>query len=172
MSSGCERGRESLGADALGGLDDAEREALQEHLATCPACAASHARFVRVVRLLDQAGLPEELLLPEGLEERLLARAESSQALASRRRGRSWRDLLPRRPAPVLAGTLAGALIVMGVLFGLGVGRDSGSTSRSTSSAVTAAAVQLAATPQAPGASAVVYLVRHGDATTIVLQAR
>jgi hypothetical protein len=170
--SGCERWRESLGADALGGLDDAERGALREHLAICPDCAASHARFVRVVRLLDEAGLPEELVLPEGIEERLLARAESSQALASRRRPRSWRVLVPRRPASVLAGTLAGALIVLGVLFGLGVGRDSGSTSTSRSTAVTAAAVQLAATPQAPGATAVVYLVRRGNATTIVLQAR
>jgi anti-sigma factor RsiW len=164
--SGCEGWGESLGADALGGLDDSEHEALHEHLAVCPSCAESHDRLLRVVSLLDSAGLPEELVLPDGLEERLLARAESSEAPASRQRARPWRALGARRLAPVLAGGVAGALITLGLLLGLGVHGDS------PAKPVTAAAVQLEPTSQAPGASAVVYLVRRSGATTIVLQAR
>jgi anti-sigma factor RsiW len=170
--SGCEMWRDSVSADALGGLDDSEREALHEHLAVCPACAESHERFLRVVRLLDEAGLPEELVLPEGLEERLLARAESSESLPSRRRVRSWRGFGTRRVVPALAAALAGGLLTLVVLLGLGVHRGSAAKSDSASKAVTAAAVRLAATSQAPGASALVYLVRRAGATTIVLQAR
>jgi len=170
--SGCEMWRESLAADALGGLDDSEREELHEHLAVCPACTASHERLLRVVSLLDDAGLPEELVLPEGLEERLLARAESSQARASSWRARSRRALGGRRLAPVIAGALAGALFTLVVLLGLGVLGDPASQGNGASKAVTASAVRLAPTSQAPRASAVVYLVRRGAVTTIVLQAR
>ena len=170
--SECELWRESLGADALGGLDDSEHEALHEHLAVCAACAASHERLLRVVGLLDVAGLPEELVLPEGLEERLLARAESSPPPVSDRRARWRRALGARRLAPVLAGALAGALVTLGVLLGLDFRGGSPAKGDSAAKAVTAAAVRLVPTSQAPGASAVVYFVRRGGATTIVLQAR
>jgi hypothetical protein len=72
----------------------------------------------------------------------------------------------------VLAAAVAGALVTLGVLLGLGVHRDSTARSVPAAKAITAAAVQLVPTSQAPRASAVVYLVRRGAATTIVLQAR
>jgi anti-sigma factor RsiW len=38
MNQGCDRRRDDLGAYVLGALDDADRDAMRQHLTTCATC--------------------------------------------------------------------------------------------------------------------------------------
>ncbi|MET7762673.1 zf-HC2 domain-containing protein [Streptomyces sp. NPDC005393] len=48
----CEQVRVGLAAHALGGLEPAEAQAVEDHLAGCPACEAEHARHAGVAELM------------------------------------------------------------------------------------------------------------------------
>ncbi|MET8010342.1 zf-HC2 domain-containing protein [Streptomyces sp. NPDC005271] len=48
----CEQVRVELAAHALGGLEPAEAQAVEDHLAGCPACAAECAGHARVAGLM------------------------------------------------------------------------------------------------------------------------
>jgi len=65
-------------------LDAIEAQALRDHLAGCPACAAEAAREERVERQLGQA--VRDVPIPEGLHGRLLHRLADDRAARLRRR--------------------------------------------------------------------------------------
>jgi anti-sigma factor RsiW len=158
----CDTIRGLIGADLLGGLDEGEERELREHLATCPDCAAQHARLTRVVPLLDLAGPPLPLLLPDGLEDRLVERTTS--ALPPVRSRRPW--LQGRRwAAPALAGALAGAVATVLLLYGIGA--IGGSSPRAPQATV----VQLQPTEGSPAATAVVYVIDDKGTSTIAVRA-
>jgi hypothetical protein len=100
--------RQELAAYALGGLDPAEAAAVEEHLASCPACAAELARLEPLPGLIARA---EGLEIPEppaALEERLLDRVAASRPRRSRRRARRPAGLRALA-ATALAGVALGA---------------------------------------------------------------
>jgi hypothetical protein len=112
----CAHVREELGGYALGALEPAEHEAVTEHLARCPHCAAEYARLAGLPALLAHADGLEIPAAPAVVEERVLDRI--AQERGAERRGR--RPLLARLPGwargrALLAGALAGAAIGAGV---------------------------------------------------------
>jgi hypothetical protein len=113
--------RDDLGAYILGALDPAERDAVEAHLAECPACAAEHARLAGLPALLRHA---EGLEIPAAsldVEERLLDRVAHERG-AKPRRGSGLGARLARaaglgahgrlrRSRTVVAAAVAGAAI-------------------------------------------------------------
>jgi Putative zinc-finger len=130
---------ENLGGYVLGALEPAEREAVAQHLATCPECAAEHARLAGLPALLQHADGLEIPSPPQAVEERLLDRV-AQQAGQGRRRGRAGvLGLLarPRRWRPRLGrGRTALAAAVAGAALGAAItalaigGDDSGTPAR------------------------------------------
>ncbi len=111
----CRHVREELGGYVLGGLDAGEREAVAEHLAGCPACAAEHARLQGLPSLLAHAEGLEIPAAPPAIEERLLDRIAHERGAGRRvRRSRRWIPVWTRGRA-LVAGALAGALLGTGV---------------------------------------------------------
>ena len=160
----CRETRVLIGALALGGLADDETRDLLAHLAGCLSCSATHARLSDVVELIDLAGPEETLQPPPGFEERLIARAGSAPAPEPRARRASG----ARRLASTAVSALAGAAMTVAVLAAVGLLGGS-----STAPALpNAATVRLAPTAQAPGSSAVVYVITKGGGTTFALEAR
>jgi Putative zinc-finger len=115
---------EELGGYVLGALDPAEREAVAQHLATCPSCAAEHARLAGLRALLQHADGIEIPSAPPAVEERLLDRV-AQEAGGRPRRGRAGMlGLLgrPRRWWPRLGGGRATvAAAVAGAVLGAAV---------------------------------------------------
>jgi anti-sigma factor RsiW len=112
----CAHVREELGGYALGALEPAEHEAVAEHLARCPHCAAEYARLAGLPALLAHADGLEIPAAPVAVEERVLDRI--AQERGASRRGR--RPLLARLPGwargrTLLAGALVGAAVGAGV---------------------------------------------------------
>lgn len=156
---GCAEARGLIGADVLGALDDAERDALAAHLAHCQECAAKHARLAQIVPLIDRAGPFEDApALPPQAEERLLA----AGALPTRARWGRWTR---RRWVPAVAGALAGAAATLGfvALFDRGGG--------STPAPPAAMSLALSPTREAPTAGAMVYVINREKMTTVALEA-
>jgi anti-sigma factor RsiW len=111
----CAHFREELGGYALGALEPAEQEAVAEHLARCPHCAAEYERLAGLPALLAHADGLEIPAAPAAVEERVLDRI--AQERGAERRGR--RPLLARLPGwargrTLLAGGLAGAALGAG----------------------------------------------------------
>jgi anti-sigma factor RsiW len=108
----CAHVREELGGYTLGALEPAEREAVEEHLARCPDCAAEHARLAALPALLAHAEGLEIPAPPAAVEERVLDRIAQERGAATRRR----RPRLPgwARGRTLLAGGLAGAALGAG----------------------------------------------------------
>ncbi|HET8950141.1 MAG TPA: zf-HC2 domain-containing protein, partial [Solirubrobacteraceae bacterium] len=52
----CEQVRHDLGGYVLGALEPSEEAAVREHLSSCSACAAEHARLAGLPALLSLAG--------------------------------------------------------------------------------------------------------------------
>jgi hypothetical protein len=109
--------RESLGALALGRLDDDERVALEAHLEGCAGCRAELASLDGVARLLP-LGDPERFGAapqpPAALADRVAATIRSERR-ASRRRRR-------RRLGLALGGATAAATAAVLAIFVLGGG--------------------------------------------------
>ena len=108
----CAHIRDELGGYLLDALEPEEREAVAAHLATCPACAAEHARLAGLPALLARADGLEIPAPPPAVEERLLdqvARERGFKRLVRRRR-------LPQltRGRTALAAALAGAALGAG----------------------------------------------------------
>ena len=88
----CDHIREELGGYVLGALEPAERDAVAAHLATCPACAAEHARLAELPALLAHA---------EGLEiPAAPAGGRGARARPDRARARRGPPAAPPAPAP------------------------------------------------------------------------
>ncbi|HKH18891.1 MAG TPA: anti-sigma factor [Solirubrobacteraceae bacterium] len=113
----CAHVREQLGAYALDALEPAEREAVAAHLATCPACAAEHARLAPLPALLAHAEGLEIPAAPPAVEERLLDRIARERGAGRRMRRPRRRRLLPAWAGAraLAAGALAGAVLGAGV---------------------------------------------------------
>jgi anti-sigma factor RsiW len=157
-----------IGADLLGRLEPGDRARLDEHLRGCPACAEQRARLEAVVAMVDLAGPPATVELPEGFEERIVARGVAEVAPSPSRRRRL------RRPGTAamriaVAGVVAGAVVALAVAAAVGAlgGGTKAAAARPTSWEVT-----LVATPRAPTAKAVAYLINRPGGATIALQAQ
>jgi Putative zinc-finger len=111
----CAHVREELGGYTLGALEPDEREAVAEHLARCPGCAAEHARLAGLPDLLAHAEGLEIPDAPPAVEERILDRIAQERGAARRARRRTG---LPRwaRGRTLIAGGLAGAALGAGVM--------------------------------------------------------
>jgi anti-sigma factor RsiW len=108
--------RPLIGSYVLGGLDEEEAAILRAHLATCPGCAAEHARLAPLPGLLTLAAGAEAAVAdppPPALEERLLD-AVAREAPVRRRR----RHPRLRRPGwvPIGLATAAAAAAAVAVL--------------------------------------------------------
>jgi anti-sigma-K factor RskA len=119
MNSVHEEIRDDLAAYALGALEGADLERLEEHLAECESCRGYLQWLEPAVEVLPAS--VEQLAPPRSLERSLMAtvRAEAKRESETRREQRrgfswpSWRGLA-LRPATVLAaiGVLAAGLAV------------------------------------------------------------
>src|SRR5215475_4675181 len=120
--------RDELMEVVLNGSDVAT-PALQEHLATCPACAAEIASLRQTIELLDEWQTPEP---SPYFSARLRARMRDEQTTQTA----GWLAWL-RRPAIVMA---AAALMAVGVglLEGVHWNSDHGKTMATTGSTVSA----------------------------------
>ncbi|MFW6010201.1 MAG: anti-sigma factor family protein [Actinomycetota bacterium] len=101
--SRCEEIRPDLAGYALGGLDDAEVAAVEEHTADCAVCARELADLRDSAALLAVAGRQAPPPVPEHVREQVLASAVRSH----------------RRRRTVLA--VAAAIVVVAVALGAGV---------------------------------------------------
>lgn len=101
----CERARHELGGAVLGGLDHAELQELEAHLARCPSCREEYAELQDLPPLLELARGPRTPV-PARLRDRVVASAVRRQG---RRR---W-----------LAGAAAAAMLA--ALVGVVIGRAS-----------------------------------------------
>jgi hypothetical protein len=121
--TGSEHVRHDLGGYVLGALEPAEEAAVREHLASCSACAAEHARMAGLPELLSLAGPAVDAGPPApALEERVLDAIASERP--RRRAGRRFR--LPRGRVLVAAGA---ALAAVAVALVIAVGGDDGAPS-------------------------------------------
>lgn len=102
----CRDARRRFGARLDGRLGPAERDALERHLAGCPACRRELARWEAASRALRAAG---PTAAPAGLAERAFR-----AAMAPRRTPSAW--FLPAARRAALAGGLVAAAVWLGVL--------------------------------------------------------
>jgi len=150
----------SLGVYVLGAADTAERQRLEAHLPTCPACRAELTRLAPLPGLL--AGIPESM--------RDRARAPGRQAWSPGRRARrSARAPRPARALPHGGARLrraawAGACLAAAVTAGFWLSSGSGGQH--------AAALTLAGTNPATHVSATATLTATSWGTSIQLQVR
>lgn len=109
-----EHDRTQLGAYALGALDPAEAEAVDEHLATCAECRAELAELTEVKDFLGE--VPPEAFLdgpPEGgdlLLQRTLREVREPQVQAPPKPRSRW--LLIAAAVVVVAGALGGGVVL------------------------------------------------------------
>lgn len=95
--TGCAPHRHDLGAYVLAGLEPAEAQAVEAHLASCAACEAEHAELAGVPQLLARA-LDAPPPVPGRVRDRVVA------AAARRRARRRW-------AVTAAAGALLAALV-------------------------------------------------------------
>jgi anti-sigma-K factor RskA len=133
--------REEVGAYLLGALTDLERQAFEQHLATCADCRAEVDRLRPAADVLPRS--VEQVEPPPGLKASLMKVVEGE---ARERSGvpprRSLRErLLPRGGLfrPALA---AGAALAVGLLAGIGIAQLGGDDERTVAAMVTGAEAQ------------------------------
>jgi hypothetical protein len=161
----CTEARGQLGAYLLGGLEPDETAELLAHLAVCPDCAASRARLARVVELIDVAGPAETPGLPEGLEERLVARATAASPPARPRRRLRLPPVGRRSLVTSCASALVGAAVAVAVVAAAG---DLGGPAQRPAQVATVQLVPIGGTSHA---KAVVYVITRDGHTTLALEA-
>lgn len=125
--TGCEDVRWLLGSHTLGGLAPSEAEAVERHLAACPACRREHVELAVLPSLLDlvepesEAGLVRERAPSPGLEHAVLEgyAAHRRATVALPRRRRRWSAARVTVPS-----ALAGAAVAIAVVAVTGVLRS------------------------------------------------
>lgn len=143
----CEHGSTLLGAHLLGGLDPADADAIEQHLATCADCRAEAAELGRLRAMLDEVP-PEAFLDGPPADGDLVAQRAIRQVRQERSAGRRNKGLLGAAAAAVVIA----ALVVAGIVVG-----------RSTSTNVTA---QPSTSTVAPAPPAGTRVVQATDPTT------
>ena len=119
-AEGCRRWREQLGALALGGLDEAERAAVQAHLEGCSECRAEADALAPVALALQRVD-PEHLEHPQRPPAHLARRV-----MAGVRRERRERRQRRTRMGLAFAGAAAAVVVAIVVASSLlGGGRSS-----------------------------------------------
>jgi anti-sigma factor RsiW len=141
----------SLGAHALGALEPAERDAVEDHLRDCPTCAAELQQLRDPVTFLDRlesADLDDLALLdastppPDALFDRIRQATVTADELEVRRSAR-------RRRLRLLAA--AAVIVVVGGGVALGVGLRSGGGPPSYSASAGGRQMTVTVDPQADG---------------------
>jgi anti-sigma-K factor RskA len=159
MNSVHEELRNDLAAYALGALQGADVERLEEHLAECESCRGYLQWLEPAVEVLPAS--VEQLPPPRSLEKSLMAtvRAEAKQASETRREERqgfswpSWRGLA-LRPATALAAI---GVLAVGLAVGFAI-RGSDDADQTL--------IAAQQTPEAPG-PVEATLEREGDSGTL-----
>jgi anti-sigma factor RsiW len=132
--------REEVGAYLLGALTDVERQAFEQHLATCAECRAEVDRLRPAADVLPRS--VEQVEPPPGLKASLMKVVEGEARERSGAPPRSLRErLLPRGGLfrPALA---AGAALAVGLLAGIGIAQLGGDDERTVAAMVTGAEAQ------------------------------
>ena len=151
----------ALGALVLGALDPAEREQVEAHVQTCPACAAALAEIAPLPGLLHRAALsPAELELepaPQRILDGALASVRAEQAAAAPAPVPAPATVEPasaplapvvplrrRRLLPLLAAAVAVLALVLALVLGGAVwqARHQGPTTMTASGASVANGVK------------------------------
>jgi anti-sigma factor RsiW len=107
-------------------IPTAHRAALEAHLAACSACREHQARLEKLLALLRR--IPPLPPVPEGFNDRLLARARQRREMpprvpAVRPRLRDWWDFLRAPQTAGAVGAIAAGLL-LGVLMGQQASRE------------------------------------------------
>lgn len=166
----CEDVSTNVGAYALGALSAAERDAIAQHLAACPRCAASQAEHARTAVALLHA--TPQVTPPAAVKSRLMA------ALAERARPEPWwRRLLdgPLRSTWARAGMTVAAVSLAIVAAFVAISPAAQAPSPQALAAqlaedASARALRMVARDAAPAASGVLRF--RSDGTIGVLQAQ
>jgi hypothetical protein len=131
----CDRAPSFLGAYVLGILDPAERREADEHLASCPACAAELAEFRGLTAQLDR--VPADEIGPEPVR----ASPELFDRVAAAVRP-------PARSRWVAASAAAAVVVVGGVVWATAGDDGSGSGTAEEVRIATAGSIRMAVLPQ------------------------
>jgi anti-sigma-K factor RskA len=146
-------------------LDDADRAAFERHLARCESCAREFRGLSAASARLAEAAAAAP---PEGLRDRVLARAAQTRQLPpeARQPARRYRRAGRARPRPgwVLAAGLASLAAAVVLVVTATLGGGSGSPGLPHSEAV-------AAVLTAPDAQMTSALVTRGGKATVVMSA-
>jgi hypothetical protein len=163
----CREWRESLGAYALGHLNDEEWASLEAHLEGCPGCRAEAAALVSVANLLPHAD-PEHFgpapVLPPDLGKRITATLDSE-----RRSKRRYRRL---RLGFGLGGAAAAAAAVVLAIFILSSGDGGPEQHVSFRSLPSGVRIAAALEPQAFGTEIHMYVsgIRSGTLCRVYMR--
>jgi len=108
----------SLGVYLVGALDAADREAVEAHLADCPACQAELAELASLPSMLERLSIDdfplEPLAAPEDLFDRVAAKARDEHLQQTRRTAHRYRRLTAVAAAVVvIAGASIGASVAL-----------------------------------------------------------
>jgi anti-sigma factor RsiW len=127
----CEHGSTLLGAHLLGGLDPADTDEIEQHMATCAGCGPEAAELGRLRALLDE--VPPEAFLDGPPDGDLVVERAIRQVRRERSGGQRNRWLLGAAAAAVVIA----ALVTAGVVIGRGT--DTRVTAQPTTSTITPA---------------------------------
>src|SRR5215475_1430852 len=116
----CEHGSTLLGAHLLGGLDPADADAFEQHLATCAGCRAEAAELETLRAVLDELP-PEAFLDGQPDDGDLVVQRAIRQIRQERSGGRRNTWLLGAAAAVVVIAALVTAGVVIGRSTGTGV---------------------------------------------------
>jgi anti-sigma factor RsiW len=142
---GHERWQDATAAYVLGALDEAERDAFEEHLAGCAACREEVEELLPAAEALPMSVDPIDP--PPSLKARIMAEVEREASLLAAAGPEA--DRPPAAPAraprfplrlPRLApAAVAATLLVLGVAIGIGIATFGGSPERTVAAQVSGA---------------------------------
>lgn len=119
--SSCRKWRGSFIQALYDELTPEQRTRFEEHLKTCPKCAADYARFASTLRIMDQRERPEpEDVFWAGYWDRLAPRLETTGKTRAAVHG--WKNRVTKvfaiQPHWAIGAAAAAALLVVGIFIG------------------------------------------------------